>query len=52
VLTKNAKLTEAGNTFTSDRIVFYTDKEIVSVNYSLVLFPIDLVRRVGVQKPP
>lgn len=30
VLTKNAKLTEAGNTFASDRIVFYTDKEIVS----------------------
>ncbi len=34
VLTKNAKLTEAGNTFTSDRIVFYTDKEIVSAGSS------------------
>lgn len=30
VLTKNAKLTEAGNTFASDKITFYTDKEIVS----------------------
>ena len=30
VLTNNAKLTESGNTFSSDRIVFYTDKEIVS----------------------
>ena len=34
VLTKNAKLTEAGNTFASDRIVFYTDKEIVSAGSS------------------
>jgi len=30
VLTENAKLTEAGNSFASDRIVFYTDKEIVT----------------------
>ena len=29
VLTENAKLTEAGNTFASDRITFFTDKEIV-----------------------
>jgi lipopolysaccharide export system protein LptA len=29
VLTTNAKLTEAGNTFASDQITFYTDKEIV-----------------------
>ena len=29
VLTNNAKLTEAGNTFASDSITFYTDKEIV-----------------------
>ena len=29
VLTNNAKLTEAGNTFTSDSITFFTDKEIV-----------------------
>jgi len=29
VLTNNAKLTEAGNTFTSEKITFYTDKEIV-----------------------
>ena len=34
VLTKNAKLTESGNTFASDRIVFYTDKEIVSAGSS------------------
>ena len=34
VLTKNDKLTEAGNTFASDRIVFYTDKEIVSAGSS------------------
>ena len=30
VLTKNAKITEASNIFTSDRIVYYTDTEIVS----------------------
>ena len=29
VLTKDAKLTEAGNTFASDSITFFTDKEIV-----------------------
>ena len=29
VLTNNAKLTEAGNTFASDSITFFTDKEIV-----------------------
>ena len=29
ILTNNAKLTEAGNTFASDSITFYTDKEIV-----------------------
>lgn len=34
VLTNNAKLTESGNTFASDRIVFYTDKEIVSAGSS------------------
>ena len=34
VLTNNAKLTESGNTFESDRIVFYTDKEIVSAGGS------------------
>jgi lipopolysaccharide export system protein LptA len=34
VLTKNAKLTEAGNTFASDKIIFYTDKEIVSAGSS------------------
>lgn len=34
VLTKNAKLTEAGNTFASDKITFYTDKEIVSAGSS------------------
>ncbi len=34
VLTKNAKLTEAGNTLASDRIVFYTDKEIVNAGSS------------------
>ena len=30
VLTKNAKVTEGGNAITSERIVFYTDKEIYS----------------------
>ena len=34
VLTKNAKLTEAGNTFASDRITFFTDKEIVKAGSS------------------
>jgi lipopolysaccharide export system protein LptA len=34
VLTKNAKLTEAGNSFASDKITFYTDKEIVSAGSS------------------
>ncbi len=34
VLTKNAKLTEAGNTFSSDKITFYTDKEIVTAGSS------------------
>jgi len=34
VLTNNAKLTEAGNTFTSDKITFYTDKEIVKAGSS------------------
>lgn len=34
VLTNNAKLTESGNTFASDRIVFYTDKEIVNAGSS------------------
>lgn len=34
VLTKNAKLTEAGNTFSSDIITFYTDKEIVKAGSS------------------
>ncbi len=30
VLTNNAKLTEAGNTFASDKITFYTDREVVT----------------------
>lgn len=30
VLTNNAKLTEADNTLSSDRIVFYTDKETIN----------------------
>ena len=30
VLSRNAKLTEAGNTFASDRIVFHVDKKTVS----------------------
>ena len=30
VLTNNAKLTEAGNTFTSDKITYHTDTEIVT----------------------
>ena len=34
ILTQNAKLTEAGNTFASDRIIFYTDREIVSAGSS------------------
>ncbi len=34
VLTKNAKLTEEGNTFSSDKITFYTDKEIVTAGSS------------------
>ncbi len=34
VLTKNAKLTESGNTFSSDKITFYTDKEIVTAGSS------------------
>ncbi len=34
ILTDNAKLTEAGNTFASDRIVFYTDKELVNAGSS------------------
>lgn len=34
VLTKNAKLTEAGNSFASDKITFYTDKEIVTAGSS------------------
>ena len=34
VLTDNAKLTEAGNTFTSDSITFFTDKEIVQAGSS------------------
>ena len=34
VLTRNAKLTEAGNSFASDKITFYTDKEIVSAGSS------------------
>ena len=34
VLTKNAKLTGAGNAFSSDRIVFHTDTEIVSAGSS------------------
>ena len=34
VLIKNAKLTEAGNTFASDRITFFTDKEIVKAGSS------------------
>jgi len=34
ILTKNAKLTEAGNTFASDKITFYTDKEIVTAGSS------------------
>ena len=34
VLTENAKLTESGNTFTSNHIVIYTDKEIVSAGSS------------------
>ncbi len=33
-LTKNANLTEAGNSFASDKITFYTDKEIVSAGSS------------------
>ena len=34
ILTDSAKLTEGGNSFASDRIVFYTDKEIVSAGSS------------------
>jgi lipopolysaccharide export system protein LptA len=34
VLTTNATLTEAGNTFASDKITFYTDKEIVTAGSS------------------
>lgn len=34
VLTTNAKLTEASNTFASDKITFYTDKEIVTAGSS------------------
>ncbi len=34
VLTNNAKLTEAGNTFASDKITFYTDREIVTAGSS------------------
>lgn len=34
VLTNNAKLTESGNTFASDKITFYTDKEIVTAGSS------------------
>ncbi len=34
VLTNNAKLTEAGNTFASDSITFFTDKEIVKAGSS------------------
>ena len=34
VLTDNAKLTEAGNTFASDHIIFFTDKEIVKAGSS------------------
>ena len=34
ILTKKAKLTEAGNTFASDKITFYTDKEIVTAGSS------------------
>ena len=30
ILTEKAKLTESGNSFSSDRIVFYTNKEIVN----------------------
>jgi lipopolysaccharide export system protein LptA len=33
-LTRNAKLTESGNTFASDKITFYTDKEIVTAGSS------------------
>ncbi len=34
VLTNNAKLTEAGNSFASDKITFYTDREIVTAGSS------------------
>ncbi len=34
ILTKKAKLTESGNSFASDRIVIYIDKEIVSAGSS------------------
>jgi len=34
ILTTNAKLTEASNTFASDKITFYTDKEIVTAGSS------------------
>jgi len=34
ILTNDATLTEAGNTFTSDKITFYTDKEIVKAGSS------------------
>ena len=34
VLTNNAKLTESGNTFASDKITFFTDKEIVQAGSS------------------
>ena len=34
ILTNNAKLTEAGNTFVSDKITFYTDREIVTAGSS------------------
>jgi len=34
VLTNNAKLTEAGNTFTSEKITYHTDTEIVTAGSS------------------
>ena len=34
ILTRNAKLTESGNTFESEKITFYTDKEIVTAGSS------------------
>ncbi len=41
VLTQRAKLTEAGNSFASDRIVFYTNRETILANdrVNITVFP-------------